>query len=81
MQQVILGEVSSSPRDVTSGVMQGTVISSTCFCVFIDPLLQGIVNLLGPDCFALADDFKFVQGTSPTQHMKSQAVIDFIGIW
>ena len=57
------------------------MILSTCFCVFIDPLLQGIVNLLDPDCLAFADDFKFVSGTFPTQHMKSQAVVDFIGVW
>ena len=80
-QLVILGEVTSSPRDVASGVLQGTVISSTCFCVFIDPLLQVIVNLLGPDCFAFTDDFKFFSGIYPTQQMKSQAVVDFIGVW
>ena len=57
------------------------MISSTCFCVFIDPLLQGIVNLLGPVCFAFADDFKFVSGTSPTQYMKFQAVVDFVDVW
>ena len=56
-QQVILGELTANPREVTSGVVQDTVISSTCFCVFIDSFLQGIVNLLGSDCFAFVDDF------------------------
>jgi ribonuclease P/MRP protein subunit RPP40 len=80
-QQVIMNGVASRTVEVTSGIVQGSVISPTCFCVFIDPLLHRIQELIGPRCFAYADDFKFVSGTSPADYTMAQTVISMINDW
>ena len=43
--QVLVGGVASKSTDVTSGIIQGTVLSPVCFCIFLDPLLQAVSKL------------------------------------
>ena len=38
--QVVVDGVASEPTDVTSGVIQGSVLTPVCLSVFLDPLLQ-----------------------------------------
>jgi ribonuclease P/MRP protein subunit RPP40 len=80
-QQVIINSVASRTVEVMSDIVQGSVISPTCFCVFIDPLLHRIQEYIGPRCFAYVDDFKFVFGTSSADYARSQTIINMIIGW
>ena len=40
--QVVVDGVASKPTDKTSGVVQRSVLSPVCFCIFLDPLLQAV---------------------------------------
>jgi hypothetical protein len=79
-QQVVINNAASRTVDVTSGIIQRSVISPTCFCVFIDPLLHRIQEYIGPRCFAYADNLKFVSGTS-ADYAISRTVISMINDW
>jgi ribonucleases P/MRP protein subunit RPP40 len=80
-QQVIVDGTASSPAEVRSGVVQGSVMGPTCFCIYIDSLLEGIRRLIGPNGYAFADDFKFVSGTSPGEHSTAQSVVSYVDVW
>ena len=62
--QVVVDGVASKPTEVTSEVMQGSVLPPVCFCIFLNLLLLAVSELTGPDSYAFADDFKFVTGIS-----------------
>ena len=38
-------------------------------------------ELTGPDSYAVADDFKFVTGTSPREHYQAQSVVNLVNGW
>jgi hypothetical protein len=83
-QRVIISHSSSATCDVTSGVPQGSVLSPTLFCIYIDTLLQSITELMGNDnikIFAYADDFKLVTETSTDQCRMAQQVVDLVNNW
>ena len=80
-QKVELPGAVSSVVSVASGVVQGSILGSTCFCFFIDPLLQKISSILGSSSFAYADDIKFVTGTSAVDHIRSQLAVDVLHDW
>ena len=68
--QVVVDGVASKPTDVTSGAIKGSVLSPVCFCIFLDLLLQAVSELTGPVSYGFADNFKFVTGTSPSEHQQ-----------
>ena len=47
--------------DITDPCIQGSVLSPVCFCIFLDPQLQAVSELAGPDSYAFADDFNLLQ--------------------
>jgi ribonucleases P/MRP protein subunit RPP40 len=80
-QRVIIGKAASITFDVTSGVPQGSVLSPTLFCIFIDSLLRSLSELIGTDNLAYADDLKFVTGTSVFMYHTAQQVVHLVGDW
>ena len=79
--QVVVDGVSSKFTDVTSRIIQGSVLSPVCFCIFLDPLLQALSELTSPDSYPFADEFKFVIGTSPREHYQAQSVVNLVNGW
>ena len=80
-QIVAIQGARSNPSKVSSGVIQGSVLATTCFNIVIDSLLQQLNDILGPNSFAFADDLKFVTGTSVTEHAVAQTAVDAIHEW
>ena len=79
--QVVVDEVESEPTDVKSEVIKGLVLTPVCFCIFLDPLPQAVIELTGPDSYEFADDFKFVAGASPREHHQAQSVVNLLIGW
>ena len=56
-QIVCVDNVSSRPKDVTSGVHQGSLLGQLLFCIFINDLLEALAF---SDSYLFADDLKFL---------------------
>uniref|UniRef100_A0A8D0HCW3 SAM domain-containing protein n=1 Tax=Sphenodon punctatus TaxID=8508 RepID=A0A8D0HCW3_SPHPU len=54
-QCVVLGDFSSSPRGLTCGVPQGSILSPLLFNVYVQPLGE-VVREFGTQCHQYADD-------------------------
>ena len=59
--RVVADGVAPKSTDVTSGVIQGSVLSPVCFCIFLDQLLQAMSEFTGPDSYAFAGDLNLLQ--------------------
>ena len=66
--QDVVDRVASELTDITSGVIQRSVLSPVSVSISLDPLLQAASELIGPDSYVFADDFKIVTGSSPREH-------------
>jgi hypothetical protein len=80
-QRVAIGNMLSRPAEVTSGVVQGSVLGLTLFCVYIDLLLKQLDELNLPLSSAYADDIKFVTGVNDCEYHIAQKGVDTIATW
>ena len=72
-----LGDAVSKAQPVTSGTIQGTVISPVLFTIFINPLLIA----LGELAYAFADDIKYVSKATVSQKIRVQQAIGTLEQW
>ena len=79
-QQVVSGRERSRSTEVTSGVIQGSVLGLQFFSIFIDSLLCKISELI-PETYAYADGIKFVNGVTDEDYRMSSAAIDVVSTW
>ena len=79
--QVVVDGVASKPTNLTSEIIQGSVLSPVCLCIFLHPLLQAVNELTDPDSYSFTDDCKFVTGTSPKEHHQAQPVVNLVNGW
>ena len=76
-QQVVFGGERSRSTEVTSRIIQGSVLGPQFFSIFIDSLLCKISELI-PETYAYADDVKFVNGVTDEDYRISSAVVDVV---
>ena len=66
--------------EVTSGVIQGSVLGPQFFSIFIDNLLWKIPELI-TETYAYANDIKFINGVTDEDYRISSAAIDVLSTW
>ena len=76
-QQVRVGSSLSTTCDVTSGILQGSIIGLILYTIRNDPLLRQ----LSLPSVALADDVKFLVDVTELSKDNVQAEVDIIANW
>ena len=76
-QQVRVGSSLSTTCDVTSGILQWSIIGSILYTILTDPLLRQL-SLLS---VAFADDVKFLADVTELSKDDVQAEVDIIANW
>ena len=80
--QDVVDGVASKPTDVTSGVMQESVLSPVNFCIFLDPLLQAVSELTGPDVvMPLLTILNLLQAPHQENIAKLNLLLDLVNGW
>ena len=79
-QQIVFEGERSRSMEVTSGVIQGSVLGPQFFSIFIDSLLCKIFELISKT-YAYAYGINFVNGVTDEDYRISSAAIDVVSTW